>query len=756
VSVRPTTHHVDLDLTGMSCATCAARVERRLNELNGVSATVNFATEKASVDFDGDEVTAPDLVAAVESIGYGASVAPEPGAHHGGHHHADLDDRGARSLRTRVVVSAVLAVPVVVIAMVPWFMDRSWEWVALLLTTPVVTWGALPIHRATWRNLKHRATSMDTLISLGVAAAYLWSTAVLAFNRDSDVYFEVAAVVVVFVLAGRLAEAKAKHRAGSALRALLDMGAKTASVVDVDGTERSVPIEDVRVGDRFVVRPGEKIATDGIVVEGSSAVDTSILTGESLPVEVGPGSTVTGATINEGGRIVVEATRVGADTALAQIGRLVSRAQSGKAKAQRLADRISAVFVPTVIAIAATTFLVWIVATGDLDRALTAGVAVLIVACPCALGLATPTALLAGTGRGAQLGILIKGPEVLEATRTVDTVVLDKTGTVTTGTMTLVDLVTDGVSRDEALRIVGAIERASEHPIAKAIARAAEADEATRPPSVDDFHNRVGLGVEGVVEGHTVIAGRPALVSELGLALPPMLRDAVEHAQTDGQTIVVAAWDDAVRAAFVVADAIRDSSPAAIRELRDLGLSVLLLTGDNTPTALAVGRQLGLDESQVIAEVLPERKLDVVRDLQGEGHVVTMVGDGVNDAAALAQADLGIAMGAGTDVAIEASDITIVRNDVGAVTDAIRLSRRTLGTIKGNLFWAFAYNVVAIPVAATGLLNPMIAGGAMALSSLFVVTNSLRLFRFTPTRSVRPDTRAADAATPWRAAAAAR
>ena len=746
MNARASTEHVDLDLSGMSCASCAARVETTLNKLDGVTATVNFATEKASVDFDASEVSAPELVAAVESIGYGAVVAPEPGQHHGGHQHDDLDDRGVRALRTRVVVSALLAVPVVLLAMIPWFMGRGWEWLALALTTPVVTWGAWPIHRATWLNLRHRATTMDTLVSLGVAAAYLWSAATLVLNRDGDVYFEVAAVVTVFVLAGRLAEAKAKHRAGSALHALLDMGAKSASVLDVEGTERDVPIEDVHVGDRFVVRPGEKIATDGVVVEGASAIDASILTGESLPVEVGPGSPVAGATINAGGRLIVEATRVGADTALAQIARLVSQAQSGKAKAQRLADRISAVFVPIVIVVALVTFVGWIVATGDVDRALTAAVAVLIVACPCALGLATPTALLAGTGRGAQLGILIKGPEVLEATRTVDTVVLDKTGTVTTGTMTLVDVVTAGVSRDEALRLVGAVEAGSEHPIGKAIASATAA--AGPVSTVEGFRSRAGLGVEGVVDGHRVIAGRPALVAALDLAIPRAIGEAVERAQADGRTVVVASWDSEVRAAFVVADAVRDTSPAAIDDLRQLGLSVLMLTGDNESTALAVGRQLGLDPSQVVAEVMPQRKLDVVRDLQRDGHVVTMVGDGVNDAAALAQADLGIAMGTGTDVAIEASDITIVRNDLGAVADSIRLSRRTLATIKANLFWAFAYNVVAIPLAATGLLNPMIAGGAMALSSLFVVSNSVRLFRFTPGVRRRSGTRGADAATP--------
>ncbi len=678
MSTTPASDHIDLDLTGMSCASCAARVESTLNKLDGVTATVNFATEKASVHFDPEEVAPPDLVAAVESIGYGASVASPHG-----HHHDDLDDSAMRSLRTRVLVCAALAVPVFVLAMVPWFMGRGWDWLAFVLTTPIVTWGALPIHRATWLNLKHRATTMDTLISLGVGASYLWSAVVLFSGADDDLYFEVAAVVVVLVLAGRYAEARAKHRAGSALRALLDLGAKTASLLDVDGTEHDVAIEDVQVGDRFVVRPGEKIATDGVVVEGSSAVDASLLTGESLPVEVGPGSQVTGATINAGGRLVVEATRVGADTALAQMGRLVAQAQAGKADAQRLADRVSAVFVPAVIVIAAATLVTWLLATGDANQALTAAVAVLIVACPCALGLATPTALLAGTGRGAQLGILIKGPEVLEATRAVDTVVLDKTGTVTTGTMTLVDVATRGASRAEALRLVGAIEAASEHPIARAIAVAAAA-EAGPLAAVEDFRSRAGLGVEGTVDGHRVLAGRPALIEASGLDLPMSIREAVERAQREGRTCVVAAWDGATRAAFVVADVIRDTSREALDDLRGMGLTVMLLTGDSNATAEAVGQQLGLDASAVIAEVMPADKLAEVRRLQGEGRVVTMVGDGVNDAAALAQADLGIAMGTGTDVAMEASDITIVRADLRAVPDAIRLFAPHAGHDQGE------------------------------------------------------------------------
>jgi Cu+-exporting ATPase len=723
---------VELPIEGMTCATCASRIERKLNKLDGVTATVNYATEKAAVEYDPDVVRPEALVEAVEQVGYSARL-PEAEAPVA----VEQDP-----LRRRLIAAAVLTVPVVLIGMVPAFQFTNWQWLALQLSTPVVLWAGWPFHRAAWQNLRHGAATMDTLISLGTLAAYTWSVVALFFldagtpgmkmpfdlalARDAagnQIYLEAATAVVTFLLAGRYFEARAKRRAGAALRALLELGAKDATLLD----GRRVPIEQVVAGDVFVVRPGERIATDGVVVEGQSAVDRSLLTGESVPVEAGEGDEVTGATINLGGRLVVRATHVGEDTALAQIARLVTEAQSGKAPVQRLADRVSAVFVPVVIALAVGTLGYWLGHGSSAAFAFSAAVAVLIVACPCALGLATPTALLVGSGRGAQLGILIKGPEMLESTRRVDTIVLDKTGTVTEGRMTLVDVTVDGVDRDEALRLVGSLEHASEHPIAHAIAARA----GTLLP-VESFRNREGLGVEGVVEGHAVVAGRPALLAEWGIELPASLRTALEQAQDRGQTAVAAGWDGAARAVFVVGDAIKPSSAAAVQELKRLGLRPVLLTGDNEQTARAVAAAVGIDE--VIAEVLPAQKADVVVRLQREGRVVAMVGDGVNDAPALAQADLGLAIGTGTDVAIEASDLTLVSGDLLGAPDAIRLARKTLATIKGNLFWAFAYNVAALPLAALGYLNPLIAGGAMAFSSVFVVSNSLRLRAFSPRR----------------------
>jgi P-type Cu+ transporter len=726
---------IELTIGGMTCASCANRVEKRLNRLDGVTASVNYATEKASVTVDG-EVTVDDLIAQVEKAGYTAEppAAPEPAD--------EPADEPVRALRHRLVVSALLAVPVIVLSMVPALQFTYWQWASLTLTAPILVWGAWPFHVAAYKNLRLGAATMDTLVSLGTLAAFGASLYALflggagepgmrhrftfVIERSSgtgNIYLEVVAGVTVFILAGRYFEARSKRRAGAALRALLEMGAKDVAVLR-DGREERVPVERLTVGDRFVVRPGEKVATDGRIVEGRSAVDLSMLTGESVPVEVETGDTVVGATVNKGGRLVVEATRVGSDTQLAQMARLVEDAQNGKAQVQRLADRVSGVFVPVVIALAVGTLGFWLGTGGSVAMAFTTAVAVVVIACPCALGLATPTALLVGTGRGAQLGILIKGPEVLESTRRIDTIVLDKTGTVTTGTMTLTEVVAaDGEDPSEVLRLAGALEDSSEHPIAQVIA--AGARKAGPLPRVTGFTNLEGLGVRGVVADRTVQVGRPALLDS---PLPPELERARTAAETAGRTAVVAAWDGRARAVLVVADAIKDTSAGAIRELRSLGLRPILLTGDNESAARAIAAEAGIDD--VIAGVLPAGKVDVVKRLQDEGRIVAMAGDGVNDAAALAQADLGLAMGTGTDVAIEAADLTLVRGDLRAAADAIRLSRRTLATIKGNLFWAFAYNVAALPLAAAGLFNPMLAGAAMAFSSVFVVTNSLRLRRF--------------------------
>ncbi|SFO41814.1 Cu+-exporting ATPase [Geodermatophilus obscurus] len=739
------TAQVELTIGGMTCASCAARIEKKLNRLDGVTATVNYATEKARVVY-GDGVTPEDLVATVERTGYTAQpVRPRPEARpEPARGEEDGVLRPDAALRTRLVVSAVLTVPVVLLGMVPALQFDHWQWLSLTLAAPVVVWGGLPFHRAAWTNLRHGAATMDTLVSLGTGAAFLWSLyalflgtagdpgmthefslAVTRTDGSGDVYLEAAAGVTTFLLAGRYAEARAKRRAGSALRALLEMGAREVSVLR-GGAETRVPVDALHPGDLFVVRPGERVATDGEVVEGSSAVDASMLTGEPVPVEVGPGDAVVGATVNAGGRLVVRATRVGADTQLAQMARLVEEAQNGKAQVQRLADRVSGVFVPVVLALAAATLGFWIGTGAGLAGAFPAAVAVLIIACPCALGLATPTALMVGTGRGAQLGILVRGPEVLESTRRVDTVVLDKTGTVTTGRMSLVDVVAaDGEDAAEVLRRAGALEDASEHPIAAAVATAAR-ERAGTLPAVAGFRAEAGLGVRGTVEGTAVVVGRPALVG----APPAELTAAVAAADAAGRTAVAVGWDGAVRGVLVVADTVKPTSAAAVRQFRDLGLRPVLLTGDSAAAARAVAAEVGIDD--VVAEVLPQEKVDAVRRLQAEGHTVAMVGDGVNDAAALAQADLGLAMGTGTDVAIQASDLTLVRGDLRAAADAVRLARRTLAVIKGNLFWAFAYNVAAIPLAMAGLLNPMIAGAAMALSSVFVVTNSLRLRRFAP------------------------
>jgi Cu+-exporting ATPase len=769
---------IELAIGGMTCASCANRVERKLNKMAGVTASVNYATEKATVSYT-EGVMPSELVATVEAAGYSAELPAPPAADGGDGEREDPAARHARDLRNRLVVSAVLAVPVIVLAMVPALQFTYWQWISLTLAAPVVVWGALPFHRATWTNLRHGAATMDTLVSLGTLTALAWSLYALlwggagvpgmrhpfeltvARGGGADaIYLEVAAGVTTFILAGRYFEARSKRTAGAALRALLELGAREVSVLRGDGEVR-VPVDQLGVGDLFVVRPGEKVATDGEVEEGTSAVDVSMITGESVPAEVSPGSAVVGGCVNSGGRLVVRATRVGGDTQLARMAALVEEAQNGKAAVQRLADRISGVFVPVVIALAVGTLGFWLGSGGGATAAFTAAVAVLIIACPCALGLATPTALLVGTGRGAQLGVLIKGSEVLESTRRVDTVVLDKTGTVTSGRMRLLEVHTDGrESEQRLLRLAAAVEDGSEHPVARAIA-AAGRERFGGLPGVSDFENRPGLGVQGVVAelaqlpglpaplraatgvspitpaggtgrivAHAVLVGRPALLAEYGIELPAELVEARERAEAAGRTAVCVSWDGRARGVLVVADSLRPTSAEAVRRLRDLGLDPILLTGDNEATARAVAAEAGIDPADVIADVLPEDKVDAVRRLQAEGRTVAMVGDGVNDAAALATADLGLAMGTGTDVAIEASDLTLVRGDLLAAVDAIRLARRTLGTIRGNLFWAFAYNVAALPLAALGLLNPMIAGAAMAFSSVFVVANSLRLRGF--------------------------
>lgn len=735
---------VDLDIGGMTCASCATRIERKLNKLPGVEATVNYATEKARVHATA-EVRTAELIAVVESAGYTAAV-PAP-ARKAPEESPTAPDATAE-LRPRLIISTVLAVPVVLLSMIPALQFTNWQWLALTLAAPVAIWGAWPFHRAAAVNARHGAATMDTLISVGVLAAFGWSLYALFFGmagmpgmhmtftllgtpeaEAGEIYLEVAAAVTVFILAGRYVEARAKTESSAALRALLELGAKDAALVR-DGVETRVPVDSLVPGDRVVVRPGEKIPSDGMVVDGASAIDASMLTGESVPVEVGIGSRVAGATINVGGRLLVEITRVGADTELARLSRLVEEAQTGKAQVQRLADRVSAIFVPIVIGLAIIAFGGWLLVGAPLELAFTAAVATLIIACPCALGLATPTALLVGTGRGSQLGILIRGPQVLEQTRRIDTVVLDKTGTVTTGKMTTtLVLPFGGTSKDELLRTAAAAEDGSEHPVGRAIVTAAE----DGFPVAESFSAHSGLGVQAIVDGRAVVAGRASwLESVWAMTMPAELRPAFDAAEQRGMTVILVAWDGEVRGLIGVEDTAKVSSAAAIVRLRRLGLSPILLTGDNEGAARSIADQVGITD--VRAGVTPAGKLDTIRQLQADGHVVAMVGDGVNDSAALAAADLGIAMGGGTDAAIAASDITVVSGDLLVVADAVRLARRTLGTIKGNLFWAFAYNVAAIPIAMLGLLNPLLAGAAMAFSSVFVVTNSLWLRRFRPTQ----------------------
>jgi Cu+-exporting ATPase len=745
----PTTagERIELPVSGMTCASCAARVEKKLNRLDGVAATVNYATERATVQLAPRTATTPqDLVEAVRQAGYEA-ILPATGA---GDDAAHVLPDPVDALRHRLIFAALATVPLVALGMIEALQFDNWQWISLQLATPVLVWAAAPFHRAAWTNLRHGTATMDTLISMGTIAAWSWSVISMLFLGQGDgdlrhplqllpergghaggIYFEAVGVVVTFLLAGRWFEARAKRSAGAALTSLLELGAKEVSILDADGVELRIPIGELKVDHRFIVRPGEKVATDGIVFKGISAIDRSLLTGESVPIDVHPGEPVTGATVNDGdGHLIVRATRVGADTALAQIGRLVTDAQTGKAPVQRLADRVAGIFVPVVLAIATATLGFW-VGAGDTGLGFAAAVAALIIACPCALGLATPTALLVGTGRGAQLGVLIRGPEILESTRRIDTIVIDKTGTATTGRMTLDSVnVATGVSEAQALWLVGALQNGSEHPIGRAISAAARRLEAAPPADVVDFTNRPGLGVQGTVAGRAIIAGRPALLAaaDPGLKLPAELEAARQQAEAKGRTAIAASWDGAAQALFVVADRIKPCSREAVAQLRELGLRTILLTGDNAAAAHAVAERIGVDD--VIAEVLPVEKAAVVERLQREGRVVAMVGDGVNDAPALARADLGMAIGTGTDVAIEASDLTLVSGDLRLAADALRLSRRTLRTIKSNLFWAFAYNVAALPLAAAGLLNPMIAGAAMAASSVFVVANSLRLRGF--------------------------
>ena len=757
---RPLDVGIELEIGGMTCASCANRIERKLNKLDGISASVNYATEKARV-LAPEGYDPQQLVTTVEKAGYTAALPAPPKERSEGEDAEESEDPELRSLRQRLIGAALLTIPVIVLSMVPALQFTNWQWLVLTLTSPVVVWAAWPFHRAAAINLRHGATTMDTLISVGVTAAYLWSLYALFLGSAgmpgmthefsltigrtdgaANIYLEVAAGVTMFILLGRYLEKRSKRQAGAALRALLDMGAKDVAVLK-DGAEVRVPVGELAEGDLFVVRPGEKIATDGVVEQGSSAVDASMLTGESVPVEVGEGDAVTGATVNAGGRLVVRATRVGADTQLARMAQMVEDAQSGKAEIQRLADRVSGIFVPIVFVIAIVVLAAWLLTGNGAEAAFTAAVAVLIIACPCALGLATPTALLVGTGRGAQMGILLKGPEVLESTRRVDTVLLDKTGTVTTGRMTLTEAVAaPDTDPAELLRRAGAVENASEHPIAQAIAQGAAARGAAGAdgtlPEVTDFENLAGRGVRGTVEGARVLVGRENLLD--GAAMPAELATAKASAEARGETAVVVVWGGEARGVLVVADTVKPTSREAITQLKGLGLTPVLLTGDNRAVAEHIAAEVGIDE--VIAEVMPEDKIAEVTRLQEQGRIVAMVGDGVNDAPALAQADLGLAMGTGTDVAIEAGDITLVRGDLRSAADAIRLSRRTLSTIKGNLFWAFAYNVAAIPLAALGLLNPMLAGAAMAFSSVFVVGNSLRLRSF---RSRAPETPQASA-----------